>query len=360
MSPDRASVFLLGATGYIGGGVLARLLVNAKPLFDITVLLRDAVKADKLKPFGVKTVLGTLDDTDKVEQLASQADIVFECADADHVASTKAVLAGLKKRYQETGRPPALIHTSGTGVLADDAAGMHDTDTIYYDTNVEQLAQLPPEQPHREIDLLVLAADEEGYVKSYLVLPSTIYGLAKGPLVDAGIMNPQSQQIPALIMASMDRNRGGMVGEGKNIWPNVHIDDSEHLRRPVINLGEAERIIAVHLYEVLWNAIEGCKDIGHGKEGYYFAENGEHRLYDVAKQIGQVLKDFGLADTEEPSTFTQEELDKYFAGSDSLGSNSRCRAERSRSIGWKPSKTTEDMLASIKLEIQYMLSRVSS
>ncbi|KAI8992937.1 NAD-P-binding protein [Trametes punicea] len=340
MSPDRASVFLLGATGYIGGGVLARLLVNAKPLFDITVMLRDAVKASKLKPFGVKTVLGNLDDTDTIESFASQADIVFECADADHVESTKAVLRGLKKRHQQTGIAPVLIHTSGTGVLADNAAGMHSTDIVYNDNDVEQLAKLPPEQPHRTIDLMVIAADEEGYVRSYLVLPSTIYGLASGPLVDAGIMNPQSQQIPALIMASMDRGQAGMVGEGKNIWPNVNIDD------------------AVHLYELLWSAILACKEIGHGKEGYYFAENGEHTLYDVAKAIGAALKDFGLAETDKPSSFTKEELEKYFAGSDSLGSNARCRAERSRAIGWKPKKKTEDMLASIKPEIQFMLSRV--
>lgn len=69
-----------------------------------------------------------------------------------------------------------------------------------------------------------------------------------------------------------------------------------------------------HLYEVLWNNVLSCKAIGHGKEGYYFAENGEHKLYDVAKRIGVVLKDFGLANTEEPSTFSQEELDKYFYG----------------------------------------------
>ncbi|KAI0326560.1 NAD-P-binding protein [Cubamyces sp. BRFM 1775] len=340
MSPGKVSVLLLGATGYIGGGVLARLLVNAKPLFDITVLLRDAVKADKLKPFGVKPVLGNLDDTEKIRDLASRADIVFECADADHIESTKAVLAGLKDRHKATGKVPTLIHTSGTGVLTDDAAGMHDTDVVYDDRDVEQPAKIPRTQPHREIDLAVLAADEEGYVKTYLVLPSTIYGLATGPLVDAGIMNPQSQQIPALITASIDRGRAGMVGEGKNIWPNVHIND------------------VVHLYEVLWNHVLACKDIGHGKEGYYFAENGEHKLYDVARRIGAVLKDFGLADTEEPSMFSQEELDKYFAGSDSLGSNSRCRAERSRAVGWKAKNKTEDMLASIKPEIQYMLSRV--
>ncbi|KAI0644728.1 NAD-P-binding protein [Trametes meyenii] len=302
MSPGRYSVFLLG---YIGGGVLARLLSNAKPLFDITVLLRDAVKADKLKPFGVKSVLGTLDDTEKIGSLASQADLVFEC------------------------------------VLTDNAAGQYDTDIIYNDNDAEQLAQLPAEQPHRVIDLTVIAADQEGYVKTYIVLPSTIYGLATGPLVDAGITNPQSQQIPALILAGIDRGQAGMVGEGKNIWPNVHIDD------------------VVHLYEGLWNTIlTGKQSIGHGKEGYYFGENGEHKLYDVARTIGAVFKDFGLSESDEPTTFTKEELDKYFYGSESLGSNSRCRAERSRAAGWKPKKRTEDMLASIKPEIQYMLSRV--
>ena len=65
--------------GYIGGSVLARLLVNAKPLFDITVLVRDVSKAEKLKSFGVKTVLGSLDDTDKIRDVASHADIVLEC-----------------------------------------------------------------------------------------------------------------------------------------------------------------------------------------------------------------------------------------------------------------------------------------
>ncbi len=57
------------------------------------------------------------------------------------------------------------------------------------------------------------------------MLPSTIYGLASGPLVDAGIVNPRSMQIPALIEASMDRRQAGMVGEGRNFHPNVHIDD---------------------------------------------------------------------------------------------------------------------------------------
>jgi hypothetical protein len=58
-------------------------------------------------------------------------------------------------------------------------------------------------------------------------LPSTIYGVASNPLVDAGIQNPHSIQIPLLIKASLDRGRAGMVGKGAALWPDVHIDDGQ-------------------------------------------------------------------------------------------------------------------------------------
>jgi hypothetical protein len=66
-----------------------------------------------------------------------------------------------------------------------------------------------------------------GYVKSYIILPSTIYGLATGKLVDIGVQNRHSVQMPFLINASLARGQAGMVGEGKNVWPNVNIEESE-------------------------------------------------------------------------------------------------------------------------------------
>ncbi|KAI0708909.1 NAD-P-binding protein [Cerioporus squamosus] len=333
--------------GYIGGGVLNRLLGHGRSAtFHITVLVRNPKKARDLEPFGVHPVVGSLDDTDVLTNLAKEADIVIECADADHLSSTKAILAGLKERHRATGRVPSLIHTMANmlaaGVLVDNAAGMFPTDTIYYDDDVEQLEKIPRSQPHREVDLTVIDADKEGFVKAYLVLPSTVYGLASGPLVDAGIMNPQSQQIPALIIASLKRKRAAMVGEGKNIRPHIQFDD------------------VVHLYEVIWDAILSDREIGHGKEGYYFGENGEYRLHDVAKEIGRVLKELQITETDEPSTLTKEELDLFFDGSESLGTNARCRGRRARAIGWQPEKTTKDMLASIKADVQYILTTALS
>lgn len=64
-----------------------------------------------------------------------------------------------------------------------------------------------------------------GYARSYIILPSTIWGIAKNPLVDAGIMNPLSQQIPDLIKTALPRRRTGVVGTGLTQRSNVNIDE---------------------------------------------------------------------------------------------------------------------------------------
>ena len=66
-----------------------------------------------------------------------------------------------------------------------------------------------------------------GYVRTYLVLPPTIYGKATGKLYDLGVSNPHSIQIPLAIRTGLDRGQGGVVGEGKNIWPHVELNERE-------------------------------------------------------------------------------------------------------------------------------------
>ena len=66
-----------------------------------------------------------------------------------------------------------------------------------------------------------------GYCRTYIVVPSTIYGLAKNPLVDADIQKNHSFAIPLLIKTALNRGTTGTVGKGLSRWPNVHIDDRE-------------------------------------------------------------------------------------------------------------------------------------
>jgi len=335
---SKTHILFAGATGYVGGTVLQRLLDHPKrDTFEITALVRNADKAKVLNTLGVKTVVASLFDYDKVTELAAVSDVVFNVADSDNLEAAKAILRGLKVRHDKTGEVPAYIHTSGTGVLMDDAAGLRNTDVVYVDTNPEQFESLPVTALHRPVDLEIVTADKEGYVRTYIVLPPTIYGVATGKLYDLAISNPHSIQIPFAIRASLDRGQGGVIGEGKNSWPHVEVNE------------------LADFYQILLDTILSDPNLAHGREGYYFAENGEYKLYDVAKAYSQALYDLGKGKSPEPTSFTAEEAQKYFGGP-WLGSNTRSKAERARALGWKPTKTTKELLESIKPEVEAIVT----
>lgn len=111
------------------------------------------------------------------------------------------------------------------------------------------------------------------------------------------------------------------------------------------------------MYIVLYDAIvkNGPDNVDHGIRGYYIGENGEHSWGEISQAIGRAQVELGLSKTDEPTTFTDEELAKYFGSveiGNYWGSNSRARANHSRSLGWKPKYTKEDLLASIKPEVE--------
>lgn len=344
---DAKHVLFLGATGYVGAAVLSKLIALPNN-FTYTCMTRSEDKAKKLESLRdgrIKGVVGTFEDAELIEKLASEADITFNCADSDDVGLNKAVLAGARKRKAATGHRPILIHTSGTGTLIDDAKGQYPTEVVYSDLRenptatppLRFIASLPDTAFHRKIDLMIVAADQKAEIRSWINLPGTIYGIAKNEVVDAGVGNPRSRQIPDLVNASIKRKRAGMIGGGQNIWPNVHIDDVADLQ-----------------IKLLEYALSGKKG-KHGGAGYYFAESGEHTLFAVGQTIGRALVDNKITEESEPTTFTEEELKEFFAGSAYLGSNSRCRADNSRQIGWRPKHGVRDFFVSIGDEVKASL-----
>ena len=130
------SIFLTGATGYVGGSVLTKLLLLPVIPSTITLLVRDAKKAEGFEklstPSGatVKVLVGALEETDKLTQAAADADIIFSCANADDMPSSKALLAGAKQRKSKTGHRLLWIQTSGTGQFIDDARGPYPNDKV--------------------------------------------------------------------------------------------------------------------------------------------------------------------------------------------------------------------------------------
>ena len=77
-----------------------------------------------MRATGVFNVIhGSHEDLDRIRDIASQTDIVVNAADADDMPLTKAILEGFKARARTVAHQPILIHTSGTGVVADEAEG---------------------------------------------------------------------------------------------------------------------------------------------------------------------------------------------------------------------------------------------
>jgi len=342
---SKLNIFITGATGYVGGCVLTQLLKHPdRSNFHIVVLVRSAEKAGKLKSIGVDaTILGSYADENLgfLTEAASQADVVFEIADSDNYPAAKAILDGLKIRYEASGKAPTLIHTSGTAFIMDNALGMHSEHTAYSDLDTEKLNAIPETVLHRNVDIPIIEADKAGFVKTYLIVPGTVFGYPSGPLVDLGIQNKHSLQMPAVIKPSIARKQGGYFGKGVNQWPLVDVQET------------------AELFIVLFDTIRSKPgSAGHGSEGYYFAANGQYSALEVARAISEALVDLGAGQSREPAVFTPEEVDKFFGRiSPFHATNCYARADRSRALGWKPTRGKEEFLANVKQEVEAFLPK---
>ena len=121
MATER-TVFLIGATGFVGGYVL-ELLGQKHPEFRVLCLLRNATKAraDTLRSLNrnAEIVQGTLDDQAAISTAAEKADVVILVARSDHLPSVQAVLDGLTTRAKENPdkEPPTFLHMSSRGTI---------------------------------------------------------------------------------------------------------------------------------------------------------------------------------------------------------------------------------------------------
>ena len=113
-------------------------------------------------------------------------------------------------------------------------------------------------------------------------------------------------------------------------------------------------------------------------------ENGHYSALEVARSISEALVDLGVGESREPAAFTTEECDKFFgvrrssqnfSPSDAnnrilfipmpflqklwpfLATNSYARADRSRALGWKPTRGKEEFLANVKQEVEAFLPK---
>ncbi|KAG9121677.1 hypothetical protein FRC07_002280 [Ceratobasidium sp. 392] len=323
-------IFILGATGYVGGSLLAPLLAEY-PSVTIAALVRkpkvgEAVKA--LDPTRITIVQGSHSDLALVEAESTKADLVLNIGDSDDLALTKSIIHGLSKREKKG----ILLHTSGSAVIVDgNMSGKlsAQNDKIWDDTNVEEIRSIPPAAPHRVVDLEVFKAHNDGAITGLIICPGTIYGVGTGP------GNKKSIQIPKMIEVALRRRAVSHVGDGSNLWINIHVSDLIQLYLIVIK------------YALLQHE-KGAKVDAY--ENFFFASSSESSIHEIAELIAPVLDKKGLVDDTQIQSVSQEEekeLAAYF------GHTSRAVSKRAEGLGW--SAKEEGLAKAMEKDIEVIL-----
>ncbi|KFG82216.1 NAD dependent epimerase/dehydratase family protein [Metarhizium anisopliae] len=308
----KSQVFVLGP-GYVGREIIDLLLSEGQ--YEITTLVRREAAVEEFEKDGVKAVLGDLNDFKVIQQLSAKSDVVFHTATADHLESAQAILAGIEERAGQ-GKKSIYLHQSGASVLSDTSPGNNVNDEIYSDKTPSQIDSLSDTAPHRKIDLAILKARQKlgNKARMFIWMPPIIYG-------SNSKHKRLSIQIPALTRFACKHGQAGYVGTGKKAWGVVHVRD----------------LAKAYVQVLHW--IEGAADSNPELQNpYFFCESGEVTWAEVGAIIGNGLYKASRITTPDTRSIPESEYVDLFGQftPDVVGCSCRNRADRLRSMGWKP------------------------
>src|SRR5208282_182826 len=282
-------IFVTGATGYIGGSVAERLIASGH---QVVGLVRSAESIPLLKDRGIESVLGNLDDSEIITKTAQETDAVIHAASADHAGSV-VILIGALERSGKT-----LICTTGSGIVADSAAGEYAGSVVY--TEDTYFEPVPFRRPRVAMNRLVREAAIDKGIRSIVICPTMIYGKGRG-------LQPNSDQLPKLIALSKQVGAGVYFGKGLNHYSNVYIDD------------------LADLYLLALDKAPGGS--------FFFAENGHASFKEIAEMISRSLGLGGKTVSLSVEDVVRQAGD---AGRYGVASNSLVSAVNARRLGWSP------------------------
>ncbi|KAJ5301291.1 hypothetical protein N7508_006154 [Penicillium antarcticum] len=329
---SQTRVLLTGATGYIGGSVLATLkksehenIQNAQ----IDVLIRGEGRRALFDPFGVQVIpFQSLDETDFIRKLSSDYNVIINTASAFHTESAKAMIEGLSDRQSKTGQKTHFIHTSGTSSIGDypisptyiEPNELQDDSNIY---EYQSSREAHSTYKQRTTDLAVFNTGLETNIKTTIIMAPTIFGKGTGPA------NNLSIQIPALIRRSLEYKQAVVINDGAGEWDHIHISD------------------LTSLFEIVLFKVRTGEHVPDGKEGLLFAETGRHTWLDISKDIASVGKELKVLDSEGVHNVSLDEATAWSVNGNvqvrelGFASNARSKAIRGRALGWTPLREGE-------------------
>ena len=198
-------IFLTGATGYIGSAVLDALIKGGH---QVTGLVRDPEKAERLVRRGAQAIVGDLSKAAVFTAAAEASDVIVHTA-SDHSVRREALdrqsidtLLAAASRRADAGQATAFLYTSGVWVLGDTQGRATESAPV----NPTPFVAWRPAH-----EKLVLDGARDGLIRCAVIRPGIVYGGARG------------------IVGDLLRDAGNgllrVIGDGRNHWPCIYDRD---------------------------------------------------------------------------------------------------------------------------------------
>ena len=279
-------IFLTGATGYIGSAVLDAIV---RAGHQVTALVRDPERAERMSQRGVKTVVGELSKDKSYAATAADCDAIIHAAYENSKRGVKvdrqaidSLLAVAGRRVAE-GQPASVVYTSGLWVLGD-TQGRATEDFPAHPT-AHDAWRLEHEQ-------LVLERSGNG-IRTVVIRPGVVYGGCRGIIGD--------------LLKDASNGLVRVVGDGRNHWPCIYDRDLGDLYQRTVTNPEASGI-------------------------FHANDEADERVDDIVESIARHAK--MRPDVRHvPIDEARAKLGSY---ADALALDQIVRSARARALGWAP------------------------
>jgi nucleoside-diphosphate-sugar epimerase len=279
-------VFILGATGYLGTAIGARL---AKAGLEVHGLARNRERAELLQAIGVTPTLGTLERPESFLSDLKNSDAVVQAARwSDDVARNDQRALELIRAGALDGRVRHVIYTSGAFVHGDTGDAVQDESSPLHPA-----AAFAWRPAHEEVALDLI--EQEVHVS--VMRPGRVYGGC------GGIFGSWFRE--ARVKKTIT-----YPGEGSQHWNPVHRED----------VAEAYRLALEHV---------------RGGQRFILVDESHHTVRELAEAAARVSQ---ATPRSMPRDQVLEELGEY--GAALLTDRRLTAAKARRELGWVPRHTS--------------------
>ncbi|RAL13349.1 NAD(P)-binding protein [Aspergillus homomorphus CBS 101889] len=267
------NILITGASGYLGGTILAR-WSNAKlpPHNKLYALVKTDEQGEKVKQYGAEPLVANIRDHETMTQLIvdNNITIIYFLIDAFTGQHQPTLIRALGLVKQKTNLNVHFLQTTGAKLFSRHAGLPTDRPLLDTDPNLYDVVKnaTPPHEfviEPANANLNVIDMSEAQGVRSYVFAPCLVYGRGEG------FGNQISIQDVDIVRAAKKLRGVYRVDTDNPSWPVCHVADTADL-----------------YLQILRKILRG-EEIGYGKNGFFLAASGSLPWNDVYEAVAKAL-----------------------------------------------------------------------